>query len=96
MLFFQENKLMFFQTITSSLLYTYSGPCQTSMTERFEKQLTAITIFASCNYMCNISFSSPLVREINMIFLMQVRFSLQKSLYNVKKVCRPGSRSWGS
>ena len=40
--------------------------------EHFEKKLTAIIIFASYNYFRNISFSYPLVPEINMIFLMQV------------------------
>ena len=46
----------------------YSEPCQTSTMEHFEKQLMAIIIFASHNYFCNISFSCPLVHEINTIF----------------------------
>ena len=37
--------------------------------ERFEKQLTAIIVFASYNYFRNIRFSCPVVYEINMIFL---------------------------
>ena len=36
--------------------------------ERFEKQVTAIITFPSCNYFRNISFSCPLVHERNMIF----------------------------
>ena len=36
--------------------------------EYFEKQLTAIIIFASYDYFRNISFSCPLVHAINMIF----------------------------
>ena len=39
--------------------------------ERFEKELTAIIIFASY-YFCYISFSCLLVYKTNMIFLMQV------------------------
>ena len=57
----------------------YSEPCQKSTMEHFEKQLTAIIIFASYNYFRNISLTSPLVHEINIIF------KLQKSLFNVKK-----------
>ena len=33
---------------------TYSEHCQTSTMKRFDKQLTAIIIFASYNYFCNI------------------------------------------
>ena len=50
----------------------YSEPCQTSTMERFEKQLTAIIIFESYYCFCNISFSCPLVNEINTIFLIQI------------------------
>ena len=49
-----------------------------------EKQLTAITIFANYNHFCNITFSCPLIHKINMTFLMQIWFSLQKSLLYVK------------
>ena len=39
---------------------------------RWSAQLTVIIIFTSYNYFCNISFSCPLVQELNMIILMQV------------------------
>ena len=47
-----------------------SKTCQTFTMERFEKQLTAIIIFASYDYFRNISFLFPLIHEINMTFLM--------------------------
>ena len=50
----------------------YSDHCHISMMKRFEKQLTTIIIFVSHNQFHNISFSCPLVHEINMICLMQV------------------------
>ena len=53
--------------------------------ERFEEQLTAIIIFTIYDYFSNISFPCPLVHEINMIYLMQVLFSMQKCLLNLKK-----------
>ena len=74
-----------FRTLGYSEPKVYSGPCQTSTMECFEKQLTAMTIFVSYNYFRSISFSCPLVHEINMIFSMQVSFSLQKSFFSVKK-----------
>ena len=50
----------------------YSQPYQASTIERLKKQLTAIIVFASYNHFRSISFSCPLVHEINIIFLMQV------------------------
>ena len=57
----------------------YSEPCQTSTLESFEKQLTAIIIFASCCYIRNIRFSSALVHErkydffnVGLIFIPEV------------------------
>ena len=38
--------------------WAYSEPCQASTMERFEKQLTAIIIFGSYDYIHNIMFSS--------------------------------------
>ena len=43
------------------------GILKTTM-ELFQKQLTAIIIFASCNYFHNISLPCPLVHEINGMF----------------------------
>ena len=57
-----------FRTLGYSELEAYSEPCQTSMMEGFKKQLTALINFASYNYFRNISFSSPLVYEINDFF----------------------------
>ena len=57
-----------FKTLGYSEPVAYSEPCQISAMECFEKQLTAIIIFASYNYFRNISFSCPLVHEIKMIF----------------------------
>ena len=57
--------------------------------ELFDKQLTAIIIFASYNYFRNISFSWPLVHEIYLIF-----FHSLKSLF--KKLKKYGSRGWGT
>ena len=62
------QNLGLFRTLGYSEPEAYSEPCQTSMIEHFEKQLTAIIILASYNYFRNISFSCPLVHEINMIF----------------------------
>ena len=59
-----------FRTLEYPEPEAYSEPCQTSTMEGFEKQLAAIIIFATYNYFRYISFSSPLVLEINMIFLM--------------------------
>ena len=50
----------------------YSEHCQIAAMECFEKQLTAIIIFASYDYFRNISFSCPLVHAINMIFRVPV------------------------
>ena len=41
--------------------------------ERFEKQLTAIIIFPNFNYFRNITFSCPLVHELNMMSLFYVK-----------------------
>ena len=57
-----------FRTLGYSKPETYSEPCQTSTMEHFGKQITAIIIFASYNYFCFISFSSPSVHETNLIF----------------------------
>ena len=57
-----------FRTLGYSELEACSEPCQTFTMERFEKQVTAIITFPSCNYFRNISFSCPLVHERNMIF----------------------------
>ena len=57
-----------FRTLGYSEPEAYSESCQTSMMECFEKQLTAIIILAGYNYFRNISFSSPPVHELNMIF----------------------------
>ena len=59
-----------FKTLGYSEPETYAEPCQVSMMECFEKQLTTIIIFASSNYFRNISFSCPLVHKINPFFLM--------------------------
>ena len=62
----------FFRALGYSEPKAYSEPCQSSMMERFKKQLKSIIIFTSYNYFQNISFSCPPVHEINMIFLIQV------------------------
>ena len=67
-----------FRTLSYSELEAYSEPCQKSTMECFQKQLTAMIIFANHNYFRGISFSHPLVHETNTIFLMQVYFLLQK------------------
>ena len=59
---------MLFRTLGYSEPEAYSDPCQTSTMEGFEKQLTAIIVFASYDYFRNINFSCPLVHETNMIF----------------------------
>ena len=64
------QNLKLFRTLGYSKLKAYSETCQTSTMERFEKQLMAIIILVYYNYFCNISFSCPLVHEMNMIFLM--------------------------
>ena len=61
-----------FRILEYSESEAYSEPYQTSTMERFEKQLSAIIIFASYNCFPNITFSCPLVLEISMIFLIQV------------------------
>ena len=74
-----------FKTLAHSELKTYSefwaiqnpgisepeAYSETSTMECLEKQLSATIIFASYHHFRNSSFSSPLVHEINMIFLMQ-------------------------
>ena len=45
--------------------------------DHLEKQLTAMTILESYNYIHNISFSCPLVLEINMIFNAGLIFTPQ-------------------
>ena len=54
---------------------------RTSTMEHFEKQLTAIIIFARYNYFRNMSFSYPLVLEIKMIFKCRSNFH-SRSLYS--------------
>ena len=49
---------------TGGILKTYSNIYE----ECFEKQITAIIIFASYVYFRSISFSCPLVHEIKIIF----------------------------
>ena len=66
----------------------YSEPCHTSTIERFEKQLTAIITFASYKHFRNISFSCPLVHEINLIFNVGLIFTTE-SLILCKKVWGP-------
>ena len=58
--------------------------------DTLEKQLTAMINFESYFYFHNISFSYPLVHEINMILLMLVWYPLWKPLFHVKKY-----RDWG-
>ena len=59
-----------FKTLRYSEQDSYSEPCQTSTMERLEKHLTAIIFFASNDYFRNITFSCPLVYEIDIMFLM--------------------------
>ena len=61
-----------FRTVGYSEPDAYSETCQISMMQLFEKRLTAMIIFASYNYLRNISFSCLLVHKINMTFSMQV------------------------
>ena len=68
--YIQNPRLL--RTLGYAVPETYSEPCQTSTMERFEKQLTAMIIFASYNYFRNISSLCPLVYEINIIFLINV------------------------
>ena len=59
--------------------------------ERFKKQLTAIIVFASYNYYRNISFLSPLVQEINMIFFNAGLILTLEVFIQCKIVWGPGS-----
>ena len=61
-----------FRTLGYSEPKEHSELCETFTNEPFEKQLTAVIITASYNYLRNISFSCPPGHEINMIFLIQV------------------------
>ena len=56
-----------FRILEYAELEADSKPCQTSLMECFEKQLTAIIILTSFNYVRNVSFLS-LVHEIDVIF----------------------------
>ena len=55
------------------------------MMEHFEKQLTAVIIFASYNYFQNINFSCRLVHEINIIFNAGLIF-IPEVFFSVKSI----------
>ena len=63
--------------------------------EHSEKQLTVIITFASYNYFRNISFSCPLVHEINMTFFNAGLAFTPEVFIQCKKVWVSGSRGRG-
>ena len=71
----------------------YSEPCRTLQWNTFENQLTAIIIFASYKYFCNISFSWPAAHEINLIFNTSLIFTPEVFII-CQRVWGPRSRSW--
>ena len=81
-----------FRTLGQPELEAYSEPCQTSKMEHFEKQLTTSQL-VSYNQFCNISFSCPLIHEINMIFFNVGLIFTPEFFIQCKKEWRLGSSS---
>ena len=79
---------------TGGILRSLSS--ETSMMECIEIPLMVAIIFTSYNYFRNISFSSPLVHEINMIFFNASHIFTPEAFFHCKKVWELGLRGRGS